>query len=154
MSKVYTFSPAGVALIKEFEGLRLRAYQDQAGVWTVGYGTTRLYGRKVVSTDVVTEAEAEESLRRDVAPICTSLATLVKRTLAQHEVDALVCFCYNVGMGAFTTSSLRKTLNANGVIDETLFTRWNKIRIDGELQPSPGLTRRRRAEYQLFSQGT
>ena len=53
---------AGIRLIKAFEGLRLRAYRDAVGIWTIGYGTTS----GVRSGMVITEAEAERLLRRDV----------------------------------------------------------------------------------------
>ncbi len=36
----FTFSDNGLNLTKQFEGLRLSAYTDQVGVWTIGYGHT------------------------------------------------------------------------------------------------------------------
>ena len=50
-------SPKGIALIKEFEGLRLKAYKCPGGVWTIGYGHTT----GVKPGMVITEAQAEES---------------------------------------------------------------------------------------------
>jgi lysozyme len=148
--RTYRLGDAGIRLIQEFEGLRLTSYQDQAGVWTIGYGTTRIDGRPVKPKETITEDAANEYLRDETRVICTALNTAVPRDLSQNEVDALVSFCYNLGIGAFRSSSLRKALVSGTPIDESLFTRWNKIRIDGVLQPSAGLTRRRRAEYALF----
>jgi lysozyme len=146
----YHISDAGVRLIQAFEGLRLTSYEDQANVWTVGYGTTRINGRPVQRGDTITAADAVTYLRHDTDTICAALDDAVPRDLTQNEVDALVSFCYNLGLGAFRGSSLRKALVKNTRIDESLFTRWNKIRINGVLQPSDGLLRRRRAEYALF----
>lgn len=146
----YYLSDTGVRLIQTFEGLRLRAYQDDVGVWTIGYGTTRINGRPVMPGETITEDDAIAYLQRDTETICVMLDNYVPRELAQNEVDALVSFCYNLGIGAFRGSSLRKALITGTPIDESLFTRWSKIRINGVLQTSKGLLRRRRAEYALF----
>lgn len=149
-TRAYRLGDAGVHLIQEFEGLRLTSYQDQAGVWTIGYGTTRINNQPVKPRQTITEAEAYAYVQYDTASICEALDTYVNRDLTQNELDALVSFCYNLGVGAFRGSSLRKALNADRPIDESLFTRWSKIRINGVLQTSNGLLRRRRAEYALF----
>ena len=60
-------SAAGLALIEEFEGLRLESYQDGAGIWTIGYGTTRRDGRPVEEGEACTQQQAEEWLSNDVA---------------------------------------------------------------------------------------
>lgn len=146
----YRLGKAGVQLIQDFEGLHLTSYQDQAGVWTIGYGTTRINDRPVGARQTITKDDALAYLQKDTAAICEALDEYVLRDLTQNEVDALVSFCYNLGMGAFRGSSLRKALMQDTPIDESLFTRWSKIRIDGVLQTSNGLLRRRRAEYALF----
>jgi lysozyme len=146
----YRLGDAGIQLIQQFEGLRLTSYQDQAGVWTIGYGTTRIAGRAVTPKETITEDDANKYLREESNVICNALDAAVPRDLTQNEVDALISFCYNLGIGAFRSSSLRKALVSGAPIVESLFTRWNKIRIDGVLQPSAGLTRRRQAEYTLF----
>ena len=55
-------SAAGVALIKQFEGCELTAYQDAVGVWTIGYGTTS----GVYEGQVISQVKAEELLRKDL----------------------------------------------------------------------------------------
>lgn len=147
----YQISVTGITLIQEFESLRLDAYRDQAGIWTIGYGTTRINNRPVFAGEHISKDDAIHYLTQETAKICESLDELVPRDLTQNELDALISFCYNVGMGAFRGSSLRKALIHHTSIDESLFTRWCKIRVNGVLETSNGLLRRRRAEYKLFT---
>lgn len=147
----YQIGVAGINLIQEFESLRLDAYRDQAGIWTIGYGTTYINDRPVFAGERITKDVAVHYLMQTTAKICEALDESVPRTLTQNELDALISFCYNVGIGAFRGSSLRKALMQNTPIDESLFTRWCKIRVNGVLETSSGLLRRRRAEYKLFT---
>lgn len=138
-------SQRGLDLIKEFEGLRLKAYPDIGGVPTIGYGTT---GPDIKLGMEITKAEAEDLLRKDVAAFEAGVSNLVKATINQNEFDALVSFSYNVGLGALKTSTLLRLLN-NGTDRSVIaseFLRWNKV--DGK--PVEGLTRRRKAEQALF----
>lgn len=136
-------SEAGLALIKEHEGLRLEAYLCPAGVATIGYGSTR--GVKMGAT--ITEAEATELLRNDVgdAEDCVNQSVLV--ALTQGQFDSLTSFVFNLGCGAFKGSTLLALLNA-GKTDAVpaQFLRWTKA-AGREL---PGLVRRRKAEAELF----
>lgn len=136
-------SHKGLDLIKEFEGLRLDAYQCSAGVWTIGFGTTR----GVKRGERITKERAEELLRDDVAQFERAISQAVKVDLAQHEFDALVAFIYNVGSDAFAKSTLLRLLNAGdraGAAGQ--FQRWNKA--GGQVLA--GLTRRRAAERAMF----
>ena len=141
-------SRAGIELIKKFEGLRLIAYQCSAGVWTIGYGSTRGV-KKGMS---ITDSEASKRLIEDLAIAEQSVSSLIKITLKQNQFDALVCFVFNIGKTQFAESTLLKLVN-EGKFKEASeqFARWNKERRNGELVPSAGLTRRRKAEAELFS---
>jgi len=133
----------GLNLIKSFEGLRLRAYQCSANVWTIGYGHTA----DVRANDVITEEEALSFLRQDVAESERAVNQYVHVPLTQNQFDALVSFVFNLGVGSFRTSTLLKKLNAgdyDGVAQE--FGRW--IHAGGK--KLPGLVRRREAERALF----
>lgn len=133
----------GLSLIKEFEGLRLKAYQDAVGVWTIGYGTTR--GVKPGQT--ITTDEAQELLEADVMRFEPEVHRLVKVDLNSNQWDALLSFTYNLGASNLASSTLLKKLNAGdlaGAADE--FVRWN--RAGGKVLA--GLTRRRQAERALF----
>jgi lysozyme len=137
-------SNGGLVLTKSFEGLRLSSYQDQGGVWTIGYGSTS----GVRGGMVITEVEATQRLRADmaVAEHCVNISVHVP--LNQNQFDALVDFVFNAGAGAFINSQLRIVLN-EGRYDEVpdQLIRWVHI---GDTVNS-GLTRRRKAEGELFS---
>lgn len=140
-------SQKGIDLIKQFEGLELEAYQDIAGVWTIGYGHTETAkpGMRI------NEREAEALLQRDLRPREQSLSRIVNVTINQNEFDALISFVYNVGVEAFRRSTARKRLNnGNRIGAADALTWWNKATISGVLREVRGLTRRRAAERALF----
>ncbi len=142
-------SPAGRAFIGRHEGLRLSAYRDAAGIWTIGYGHTAAAGPPVpVAGMAITAAEADTILGRDLARFEAAVARLVTVALSQGEFDALVSFAFNVGEGALARSTLLKRLNAGdraGAAAE--FGRWNKA--GGRVLA--GLTRRRAEERAMFA---
>lgn len=140
-------SPVGVALIKRWEGLELEAYQDIAGVWTIGYGHTETAG----PNQKISEREAEDLLKRDLAWREEAVLALTLVPLNQNEFDALVSFVFNVGAGAYRKSTARKRLNRGDRIGAAEALTWfNKATVDGVLREVPGLTRRRAAEKALF----
>ena len=136
-------SPKGIALIKEFEGLRLKAYKCPGGVWTIGYGHTA----GVKSGMVITEAQAEEYLKADLIAFERYLNGL-GLALNQNQFDALVSFIYNVGTGNFSNSTLLRKVRANpqdnSIMDEFLRWVYSKGRV------LPGLQRRRLDEMKLY----
>lgn len=137
----------GLELIKEHEGLRLKAYLCQAGIPTIGYGHTK--GVKL--GDTTTAEQAEAWLKEDVSDSENGVNSLVKITITQNQFDALVSFVFNLGSGAFGSSTLLKKLNSgdySAAADQFLV--WNKVRVNGKLQISNGLKRRRKAERELF----
>ena len=100
MAKV---SNAGINLIKEFEGCHLTAYQDEVGVWTIGYGITNS-DRSITGTTIkrgikISQATAEkwleESLNQKYLPKVMKYDT--RYNWNQNEIDALVSFTYNIG---------------------------------------------------------
>jgi lysozyme len=140
-------SDKGKAIIKEFEGFRAIAYLCQAGVWTVGYGTTRIGGKPVTENVKITTQEAELFLEQDLKVFEDAINQNVTVELTQNQFDALVSFVYNVGVGNFKKSTLLKKLNASNkaeAADELL--KWNKA----NKVVSKGLTKRRKAERELF----
>lgn len=130
-------------LIKTFEGLRLEAYKCPAGVWTIGYGHTK----SVRKGTKITQAEADELLLEDVAWVKNTVDSAVKVELSANQVSALYSFVYNVGAGAFRSSTLLRKLNQGDYTAATgQFKRWNK----GGGKVLKGLVRRRAAEAKLF----
>ncbi|MBB5520080.1 lysozyme [Amphiplicatus metriothermophilus] len=159
-------SPAGLALIKRFEGLRLEAYRDAAGVWTIGYGHTSkaLDAAAEAATGeqrprfsiekgrvVIDEADAEALLRADAGRFEQAVRAAVAVPLEQHEFDALVSLAFNIGAAAFAGSTVVKRLNRGdraGAAEAILW--WDKARINGKYRRVEGLARRRAAERALF----
>ena len=142
-------SSQGRDLIVQFEGLRLDAYPDPASggePWTIGIGSTH---PKVNPGDHITEEEAYRRFANDVAFSVAAVNHLVTVPLEQHQFDPLVSFCFNLGQGALGSSTLLKLLNAGDYAAvPAQFLRWDK---GPNGQPLPGLTRRRKAEADMFA---
>jgi lysozyme len=140
-------SETGKSLIKEFEGFRAKSYICPAGVWTVGYGTTRINGNKVAEGTQLTTDEADIFLEQDLKVFEDAVNKNVDVELTQNQFDALVAFVYNVGIGNFQSSTLLKKLNGGDYESASeQFLRWDKA--GGK--KLAGLTRRRKAEQKLF----
>ena len=134
---------AALPIIKRWEGLRLKSYLCPANVWTIGYGTTK----DVKPGMTITEAEAERMLAEDVAEFEKGVRAAVKVPLADHQLAALISFAYNVGLGAFRTSTLLRLVNKSEFDSAAKqFDRWTK----GGGKVLPGLVKRRAAERELF----
>lgn len=149
-------SERGINFIKGWESFRDRAYLDQAGIPTIGYGTI-VYpdGQQVRLGDTCKEVDAAEWLRWDGLTVEVALDYVCEVVvLNQNQFDALASFCYNVGVGGFRDSTLRRMLLAGQPIVEDYFVRWNKVHDPktGKLIVSNGLTRRRKAEFAFFSE--
>lgn len=143
----HTYSEEGLALTKGFEGLRLGAYQDVAGIWTVGYGHT---GADVRAGLTITEAQAETLLLADLADAIACVNCAVTRAVSQCQFDALVDFCFNAGRGNFRNSTLLRKLNKGDVDGAAAqFALW--IHAGGKVLA--GLVRRRKAEAAMFGAG-
>jgi len=137
-------SPQGLDTIKGFEQLRLTAYLDTGGVWTIGYGHTR----SALSGMQISEARALMLLAQDVAEAVEAVNKLVRVPLEQYEFDALVSFVFNVGVGAFKSSTMLRCVNdrAEPMRIGTEFLRW----VYDNGKKIAGLETRRRKERLLF----
>ena len=143
----YTPSANCVALIKRFEGLRLQAYQDSVGIWTIGYGTTRINGSPVQPGMIITEVQAEKYLSEDLKEFVPLVQRNTRALITQSMFDALCSFTYNLGGGNLSKSTLLKDLNSSKYLDAaTGFMLWTKAGGKELL----GLVRRRSAEKDLF----
>lgn len=135
-------SPAGIALIKQFEGFSATPYQCPAGKWTIGYG----HVLPSQTSPILGEKMAEKLLLTDLAPVESTINRLVKVRLTQGQFDALCSLVYNIGTGAFAASTLLMLLNARSRNTSKQFLRW----IYAGKQPLTGLIRRRQAEKEMF----
>lgn len=141
-------SPAGISLIKEFEGIRLQAYKCPAGIWTIGIGHTSAAGSPTVTPNMtISPRQAEDILARDLRKYENAVTDYVTVPLTQNQFDSLVSFAFNCGIGALKNSTLLRRLNRgeyDAVPSELM--KWNKA---GGKELT-GLTRRRRAEAKLW----
>ena len=136
-------SENGLALIRQFEGLRLSAYLCPAGIPTIGYGSTA----GVQMGQAITAARAEELLREDVRQFEAAVSRLVKVPLTQGQYDALTSFAFNLGAKSLEQSTLLRLLNAGDYSGAAAqFDRW----VYASGKKLPGLVKRRAAERALF----
>ena len=144
-------SQKGVDFIKSHEALRLKAYQDSKGVWTIGWGHTK----GVKPGDVITREQAERFIRDDFAWVERTLnADLVtgrdKPLVTQNEFDALCSLVFNIGSQAYLDSTVRKKIKQGDKIGAAhAFGMW----IYSNHKIAPGLVTRRNAEQKMFLQG-
>lgn len=137
-------------LVKSEEGCRLHAYKDQVGIWTIGYGIiVNRSGDKVKEGDIITQEQADDLLGWQVGLKATGVNNLLGAyRVNQNQFDALVDFCYNLGIGALEKSTLLRKLKVD-VNDPTIrdeFARWNKA--GGKVLDD--LVRRRKREADLY----
>lgn len=150
---MYKLGEDGERLIKSIESLRLESYKDVVNIWTIGWGTTDLNGASITEGMIINEPVAEALFRGKVQEFLDFIQNTVRIDLKQNQVDALCSLIYNIGKRAFLSSSLLIAINAKMIINEDLFTRWNKGHINGQLIELNGLTKRRKKEYSLFIEG-
>lgn len=146
-------SNAGIALIKGFEGLRLNAYRDSAGVWTIGYGSTRYHDGKAVKPGdrLLNEAQASALLNNTLGEYEDAVNKYITVPLTQNQFDALVSLTYNEGPGALRGTTIANKLNKKdyaGAADQFLV--WNKITVNDKKVICEDLVERRKAERALF----
>ena len=136
-------SQRGIELIKSHEGLRLKAYHCPANVLTIGYGHTK----DVYPNMMITSQKAEKLLKEDLQRFEDAINESVTVLLSQNQFDALVSFSFNVGVGAFLNSTLRRLLNSKHYSQAANeFDRW----VNGGGVKLLGLVRRRKEEKELF----
>ena len=138
-------------IVKEFEGFRASAYLDTDGTPVIGYGQSRINGKKVRLGDRISAEAAEIALEKELQLIQTEILETVAVNINEHQLGALSSLAFNTGIHALKGSTLIKKLNQQnylGAANE--FPRWNKANIKGKLVRMEGLSRRRHREKQLF----
>ena len=140
------YSLDGLHLTEGFEGFRATSYQDQVGVWTIGYGHTK----GVRSGMHCDEMMALAWLKQDIEDASQAVNLFVKTQINQEEFDALVDFTFNLGIYAFLHSTMLVRINARDFVGAAgEFERWDKA---GGKEVA-GLLRRRLTEKELFEKG-
>lgn len=137
--------------VKHFEGLRLVPYYCPTGHLTIGYGHLCDADQKTISAE-----EAEEMLIEDLDYAARRLLIYspILASEPQCRIEALASWVYNLGLGAYKGSTLKKRVDAgqwDAATEEIV--RWVYGTVDGEKKKLPGLVRRRAWEAQVFSTG-
>jgi len=132
-----------VPFLKKWEGLSLKAYADQGGRVTIGYGHT---GNVQMGTEISQE-QAEKLLIEDIEITLDKIEQLIVVPLTINQTAALSSFVFNLGASNLKRSGLLRFLNLKNYKEAAdQFLLWNHI----GLYVSPGLTARREAEKALF----
>jgi lysozyme len=152
-------SQHGLDLLTQWEGCELKVYNDAAGLPTIGVGhlltkselmsgKITIGGVAVKYSDGITSQQAEQLLAQDLGPTEAAVNNGVKVALSQNQFDALTSFTFNVGVAAFTNSTLLRVLNQGQyaqVPDQLM--RWT--RAGGRVVQ--GLVNRRQNEIKLWN---
>jgi lysozyme len=139
----------GLALIKQWEGLSLKAYMDSARVWTIGYGHTSAAGEMQVHKGLeITDLQAETLLQADLAKFEDRVSKAVTVDLTDNQFAALVSFDYNTG--AINKASFVVALNRGDY--SAVPAGLMKYVVAGGKR-NAGLVHRRAAEVGLWAKG-
>lgn len=142
--------------IREEEGLRLDAYQDTTGTWTIGFGNTQINGRAVQPGDTLTRDQAETLMQQSVINNYTNFADRVSTNLTPNQFAALTSFEYNLGSGVWQTPTgtdiINRINNGDYAGAASLMQQYNKSRnqVSGNLELNPVLAQRRAREANLL----
>jgi lysozyme len=142
-----------IQLIKHHEGIRNKPYRCPAGLWTVGVGHLIGDGKSLPSewNRTFTPAEIDAILKRDLRRFELGVRKMLPNVpLRQHEFDALVSFCFNLGLGCFQRSTIRQAL-LRGDKEAAIESLLKYCRAGGRVLK--GLQLRREAEAKMFKSG-
>jgi lysozyme len=143
-----SINDVGLDLIKSCEGCRLTAYQDVAGIWTIGYGHIRGVQPGMTITDDQATAYLQQDLEGAEQFIVTATSSV---QTTNNQYAAMVSLCFNIGSGNFQTSSvLRCHLAKDTAAAANAFLLWDKAHVDGQPVIVKGLLARREKEKELY----
>ena len=126
----------------------MKPYLCPAGYWTVGYGHVIGNGKTKPEKQLYTQEEVNELLRTDLVRFERGVLRYCTVYLTQSQFDALVSFSFNLGLGVLQRSTLRQKINRGDADAAKVILKYNMA--GGRILK--GLTRRRQAEYRLFTQ--
>ncbi|KQQ13788.1 glycoside hydrolase [Methylobacterium sp. Leaf121] len=135
-------SPIGRAALKSREGEALTAYKDSVGVWTIGVGITTASGLITVKQGLTITAATSDALFTEAVKAYAKPVSALGVKLEQHQFDALVSLCFNIGPGAFAGSTVAKRAKAGDIAGAAeAILMWNK---------PAAIISRRQGEYDQF----
>lgn len=134
----------GINLIKLCEGCRLTSYKDAHGLWAIGYG----YTNGINPGMTISQFDADNLLGTEANRLANEIVNLLGFTPSDNELSALVSLVYNIGVEAFTMSTMLRLMKNGASKDKVAqeFLKWDK----SQGQVINGLENRRQAEMKLF----
>lgn len=146
-----------VSLIEKEEGFSSKAYKDQAGVWTIGYGTTKINGQPIKQGDTISEQNAKNiALNQAVNEYSTFADKLGETNITPNQFAALNSFEYNLGSGVWNQPTGKEILRLVS-LGETkkagdLMLKFKNVKNPqtGRLEANDGLLARRKREAELL----
>lgn len=147
-------SEHGLKCLADWEGCELKIYKDAAGLPTIGIGHLLTKQERVGGkyADGITQDEAYDLLRKDLANFEALVNRLVRVPLTQNEYDALVIFAFNIGAAGFSLSTALIAINSGRLQDvPACMRKWCKITVDGQKVVAKGLVNRREKEIKLWN---
>ncbi|MCF8460482.1 MAG: lysozyme [Flavobacteriales bacterium] len=144
-------SQDGIKLLEQLEGKRNKSYLDSAGLATIGIGHLVRPNEPQYLTATLTDQQIYDLLNADLVRVENSVNTHVMGDLEQHQFDALVILTFNIGTGAFESSTVLERINKKDT-QENITEAWKRFKIAGG-QVSQGLMNRREKEVDLYFNG-
>lgn len=139
-----------IALIKKHEGVRLEAYLCPSKIPTIGYGATFYQdGSRVKMGDKISSAQADDLLQYHLRHFTKGLIPLLKVQLNDNQFSALISFVFNLGLGNFKTSTLRRVINSGKATEQEIRDQFNRWVFSGGKKLN-GLIKRRKDEADLY----
>lgn len=136
-----------VKLVASYEDCILTAYKCSANKWTIGWGETN----GVRPGMVWTKQQADETFNRELNSFAEQVRAMCSEYPSPNQLGAMTSLAYNIGLGAFKKSTVLRAHNAGDPeASARAFHLWNKVRVNGILTPSRGLTARRASESALY----
>lgn len=137
---------AALNIIKTFEGCRLMSYQDVVGIWTIGWGKS---GPDIKQNMVITQVQADEFLEADLISFADRVQSIVHSSLNLNQVQAAICFAYNV-RGWAATPLFGFLVRGDVESAQQHWLLYDKVTSAGQKIEVQGLKNRRQAELNLF----
>jgi lysozyme len=145
--------PLCTDLLQQFEGFRASPYLDSVGIPTIGYGCISYPGGDPVhmGDPAITPAQGIQFLNYQLGLKSQAVAPMLQKPATPRQAAAMLSLAYNIGTGAFGSSSVLRSFNAGDVAGAAdAFLLWDKGTVDGQLVVIPGLLNRRHAERTVF----
>ena len=143
-------SKEAIKLIRHHEGVRNKPYQCPAKLWTVGVGHLIGDGKTLPPewNKTFTNEEIDGILKSDLNRFELGVSKMLPNVpLRQHEFDAIISFCFNLGLGCFQRSTIRQAL-LRGDKEQAMESLVKYCRAGGKILK--GLQNRRLDERKLF----